>query len=127
MARHGGDQEKVDDPPHAQQAESEKPDRSRDGLTEIEAVRAGEAEDPEQVADGFGMGGHVGDVKMMKREPSRGCGVIAKPCREVCFGKITGGEIEHSHITLSLCREQLEPIPPEKQPVGYECCALVAV
>src|SRR5678815_794462 len=50
-ALHPGDEEQVDQPADAEQPEREEPDRARDRPAEVEAVRAGEAEDPQEVAD----------------------------------------------------------------------------
>ena len=52
-ARH---QKKVDQPADAEQSESEQPDRAGDRLAEVEPMRTGEAEDPEDVADHQGVG-----------------------------------------------------------------------
>lgn len=56
FAIHRGDQEQVDDPANAQQAQREEPDRAGDGFAVVEAVRAEKSEDPEQIAQGFAVG-----------------------------------------------------------------------
>ena len=55
-ALHPGDEEQVDQPADAEQAEGEEPDRARDRAAEVEAVRAKKAEDPQQVADQLAVG-----------------------------------------------------------------------
>lgn len=50
-AIHAGDEEQIDEPADAEQAKRAEPDDAGDRLSVIKAVRAGEAEDPQQVAD----------------------------------------------------------------------------
>lgn len=52
VAVHAGDQEQVDQPADAEQSEGAEPDGAADRAAEVEAVRADEAENPEDVADG---------------------------------------------------------------------------
>lgn len=52
VAAHAGDQEEVDEPADAEQAEGAEPDGAADRAAEVEAVRADEAENPEDVTDG---------------------------------------------------------------------------
>ncbi len=53
---HGRDQEQVDQPTNAQQAQGEEPDGPGNRLAVIEAMGPGEAENPQQVANGFAVG-----------------------------------------------------------------------
>ena len=64
FAVHAGDEEEIDQPADAEQAQGEEPDGSGHRLAVVEAMRAGEAEDPEDVADGLGVG-IVGGINMV--------------------------------------------------------------
>lgn len=54
---HGWNQEEVDQPTDANQAEGEEPNDAGDWAAEVEAVGTGEPENPEDVADEFAVGG----------------------------------------------------------------------
>ncbi|VBB44208.1 hypothetical protein TRIP_B330373 [uncultured Desulfatiglans sp.] len=56
LAMERWDQEEIDDPSDQKQAEGEKIDRSGDRPAEIEPVRSGEPEDPEDIAEGYAVG-----------------------------------------------------------------------
>lgn len=56
LAIHGRDEEKVNNPANEQEAAGEKPDGSADRFAIVKAVRAGEADDPEEVSDDFAVG-----------------------------------------------------------------------
>lgn len=53
---HGWYQEKIDQPPDAQQAQGKKPDGAGNWFSIVEAVGSGESEYPQNVAHGFQMG-----------------------------------------------------------------------
>lgn len=56
LAIHRWNEEEIDKPPNSKQAESEKPDSAADGFAIVESMRAGEAKDPQQIADELAMG-----------------------------------------------------------------------
>ena len=64
FAVHAGNQEQVDQPADAEQAQGEEPEGAGNRPAVVEAVGAGEAEDPEDVADGLGVG-IVGGINMV--------------------------------------------------------------
>jgi len=53
---HRRNQKQVDDPADEQQTSREEPDRAGDGLAVVKAVGAGEAKNPEHVADQLAVG-----------------------------------------------------------------------
>src|SRR5690606_8005665 len=53
LAIHARNQKQIDQPADTQQAKCKKPDRAGDRFAEIKTVRAGEAEYPQQIANGF--------------------------------------------------------------------------
>ena len=56
LALHSRDQEEVDEPANSEQACGAEPEGAGLGFSVVEAVSAGKAEDPEDVADRFGVG-----------------------------------------------------------------------
>ncbi|MNH15926.1 hypothetical protein D3C79_755510 [compost metagenome] len=53
LAVHCRNQEQVDQPADAEQAQGAEPEGTGDWLAVVEAVRPGEAENPQQIADHF--------------------------------------------------------------------------
>ena len=56
LAIHAGNQKEVDNPTDEEESAREKPDHAGNGAPVIKSVRSREAEDPEKVTDGLGVG-----------------------------------------------------------------------
>src|SRR5258706_3869872 len=67
-ALHPRDEKQVDQPADAEQPEREEPDRARDRTAEIEPVRSGEAENPQEIADQLAV--RVVHLPMVRRSSS---------------------------------------------------------